>query len=208
MRWGYLFAVLTAALPAHASLLSYTFAYTRTSGPIQSFSFSFTSPGFITGSGPFSFTPFNVTDGTNIYALTQSLSDFNVSFGNECFGFGSTTGVTLQPNCGGALSGGSVILASFNPVPQSNGVFIPFFFQGQFGLVDNQIGSFSGTFSLTIADAAVPEPSGSFLGATGLACIAWMMRRRAKPVLKRGCAWSVSLRTSLQTSLSSKKLTS
>jgi hypothetical protein len=53
--------------------VTYKFSYTAQSGPVRSFSFSFTAPTFVTdGSSP-TFTPFTLTDGTNSWTMTKDL---------------------------------------------------------------------------------------------------------------------------------------
>jgi hypothetical protein len=74
---------------ARASVV-YAFTYTAVNGPIQSFSFDVTSPGFF-GVGAPAFTPFTITDGTNSWVMTEDAST------PDCIVF-ATTG-------GGATSG-------------------------------------------------------------------------------------------------------
>lgn len=186
MRSRYLLAALILALPAHATLL-YNFDYVQSGGQvIQDFSFSFNSPTFIAGSGSngvFPFNPFSVTDGSITFPqMTQDLADFNPIGPSQCFSFGSVA-ATLTPSCGGSANGGSILLVAFNPVPVTTGVYVPFYFAGQFGSdAADQIGSFSGSLQLTISGTAdaVPEPSAAFLGASGIAVLAWRLRRRAR----------------------------
>ena len=193
-------AVLTLALPAHAALL-YTFSYTATGGGtsiIKSFSFSLTLPGFYTGSGndgPLpAFTPFNVTDtSNNTFTLTQGRADYNMFMAFECFTFASASGSTFG-NCGGTVMTGSVLLATFKPpVSMTGGPTAPDQFQGNFSsnppdYINGSPGS--GTMSLTVSNvvevAGVPEPSGAWLGVTGLfglACYS-LARSRARLAMR------------------------
>jgi hypothetical protein len=187
MRFGYLIALSTFVLPAYAAEM-YSFAYTQTSGPILSFSFSFTSPGFITDSGGFPINSFVVSDGSNMFTFTQGRADFDPINMTECFTFGSA-GVTLNTTCGPTKPPAeSAFLVGFKPVPAAAGVYMnPFFVQGQFG--PSELASTStGSVTLTITDVSsggLPEPSSIFLVVFGLAGLALMMRRRDRAVRSR-----------------------
>jgi hypothetical protein len=54
---------------------AYRFDYTALSGPVESFSFSFTAPTLvIAGTSP-DFTPFTLTDGTNSWTMTNDVAE-------------------------------------------------------------------------------------------------------------------------------------
>src|SRR6516225_9726359 len=86
----------------------YTFTYTATSGPVQSFSFSFTSPTYATDGSLPAFTPFTLTDGANSWTMTQDLVDVFDPTGLNmgCFQFGTPFASLSQgvPPFGGPCS--------------------------------------------------------------------------------------------------------
>jgi hypothetical protein len=61
--------VLLSLPPPAAAQVTYAFAFVPTNtysgNPIEPFSFSFSSPDFVTDGTVVSFTPFDITDGTN-----------------------------------------------------------------------------------------------------------------------------------------------
>ena len=93
----------------------------------------------------------------------------------ECFTLASTSGSTLG-DCGGPVTTGSLMDVSFlPPVSMTGGPFTPNIFQGNFGsnaAADYINGSpGTGTMTLMVGNApvaGVPEPSGTWLGVTGL----------------------------------------
>lgn len=193
-----LLAGLAFTLPVHASQL-YSFTYVRTSGPIQDFSFSFDTAGqpqppddingFMTGTGGFTISPFDVTDGTTIFTFTQARADFsNFPAATECFTFGSA-GTSLNTACGPTRGNSdSEMIIGFSPVPAIGGgaIYIPAagLFQGLFGPTD-QIGTFSGSLTLTITDDVVsgtPEPSSNLLVGAGLVGLVGMFRKKLRIV--------------------------
>jgi hypothetical protein len=83
----------TFAASARASQI-YSFSFTPTSGPIESFGFSFTVPTFVTTGQSPAFTPITITDGTN--SETLSLDFAETPGGYSCFEFGTATDSTLN----------------------------------------------------------------------------------------------------------------
>ena len=165
----------------------YTFNYDAANGPVQSFSFSFTSPGFVTdGSSP-AFAPFTPTDGTNSWTMVQDLAVSADPFG--CFMFG-TTGAALggMPPFFGPCSvmvGGpgnseaAFLVAIDGGLPTVAGVYTPHSFSGLF---DTEAGfetingfedypDNTGAMSLTITGTGTPEPASLGLIAIGLAAL-------------------------------------
>jgi hypothetical protein len=156
--------VILLTEPASAALL-YQFDYTATSGPIQSFSFNFTSPVFITtpGLSP-AMTPFVITDGSYSWTIVQDLSYTSPpTTAGFCFG---TSGTSMGVGIGGCTASYSPpngffqasFLAGF---PTAPGVY-PSNFGGSLYLPDTSFVQFNlgtGTLILTIEDTtAVPEP--------------------------------------------------
>ncbi|HVZ60060.1 MAG TPA: PEP-CTERM sorting domain-containing protein [Terriglobales bacterium] len=177
---------LFSASSARADEL-YAFSFTSTGSPIlgspiQSFSFSFTVPTFVVANNSTlisTFTPFNITDGTTTWTITQALAGNNT---NDCFLFGSA-GVTLNGSgCSGTLPAGEA-LVRFYPsftflYPTATGTF------SDSGSVSVSTGPTSGTWSLVVSDVTrpttVPEPSSLLLLASGAAGMLGLKRRYRK----------------------------
>lgn len=163
------------AFVCHADVV-YTFSYTATSGPVQDFSFSFTSPSFVTvGSSP-AFTPFTLTDGVNNWTMTQDKVDLADPTGLNigCFMFGTPS---AELDLGGPPPFGP---CSFIPhegafrfdinggLPSALGIYPARDFIGGFdtpaGLESiggplSLVGLDTGTMSLDITNASIPEPT-------------------------------------------------
>jgi hypothetical protein len=207
-----LLAVLSLAFclawPSKGSEL-YTFAYTALSGPVESFSFSFTSPEFATAGTSPVFDPFTVTDGTTSWTITQDLVELDVAPGvNEgCFQFGtpfadlSLGAPPILGPCSYGVGGPGDNQAAFQFVtsglPTAPGIYTSI---GSSGIFDTaggveRIGQISsvdptGTMTLDITDA--PEPSGLGLVVAGLSvlCVLLVMKKSSSP-LSRG-RWMAS----------------
>src|SRR5665213_3657821 len=191
MRLAWLcLTILGIANASHAAEL-YDFDYIASGGPIQSFSFSFTAPTFLTSISSPSFTPFNISDGTNTWTMTQDLVD-NPDGG--CFIFG-TSGSASPPifpcSSFGILqnSHDASFILDFDGLPVTPGIYTPWWFGGDFGIGSNnsteRITSFqlnsdipsTGVFTLTVTD--VPEPGSLGLMAIGLLAIGYTSLRRS-----------------------------
>jgi hypothetical protein len=166
-----------------AGQLDYSFSYSATSGPIQSFSFSFLEPTFVTGGTSPAFTPFVVTDGANTWTMTNDLTYSDSTSG--CFMFGNpseilgvgglfgSSGCVINPTGPGpdpegfffATSGGLPSAPGIYPASDATGLFVlP---TGGFEqIVSTEAGSVIGTMNLTITE--LPEPSTLGLAAIGL----------------------------------------
>jgi hypothetical protein len=165
----------------------YTFTYDAASGPVQSFSFSFTSPGFVTdGSSP-AFAPFTPTDGANSWTMTQDLAVSADPFG--CFMFGTAsaglggfppfTGPCSVSVGGPGDSQAALLIALNGGLPTAAGVYTPHSFSGLFDTESGfeTINGFedypdnTGTMTLTITGTGTPEPASLGLIAIGLAAL-------------------------------------
>jgi hypothetical protein len=165
----------------------YTFEYTAVTGPVESFSFSFTAPTFVTvGSSP-AFAPLTLTDGTNSWAITRDLVELEDPTGlnRGCFQFGTEfAGLsTGQPPflgpCSFAVGGPGISQGAFefgtNGLPMAPGIYTPVSFAGAFETptgfeyIAPITATFepSGTMMLTIT-SVVPEPSSLGLVAVGV----------------------------------------
>src|SRR5215469_1248041 len=121
----------------------YTFTYTATNGPVQSFSFAFTSPVYVTaGSSPV-LTPFTLTDGTNSWTMTQDKVDVDDPSGLNlgCFMFGTPfAGLDLGGffgpcsfSVGGpGISQGAFAFDTSNGLPSAPGIYSARVFAGDF----------------------------------------------------------------------------
>lgn len=170
--------------------LLYTFSYEAIRGPVQSFSFSLTAPAPLTpGTSP-TFDPFDVTDGTHTWTLDKGLVDTRP--GQWCFIFGSS-GASSPPifpcSSFGVMNFEASFIASFISLPSAPGIYIPFFFGGDFGdgtyfperihsyIQDSQIPE-TGTFTLKIADTSVPEPGTLMLIGFGFSVLLFLYKKR------------------------------
>src|SRR5262249_26586255 len=105
--------------------LIYKFTYTPgTSDPIQAFSFSLLSLGFLTTGQTLSFTPFPVSDGTNTFLITQGFTATS-GIGGQCFNF-ATAGTTISPCAGTIQPGDGGFESTFSSgLPTTLGSFTP-----------------------------------------------------------------------------------
>ena len=181
------------ASSAKANLL-YDFSYIATTGPIQSFDITLTSPVFITGGSP-AFTTVDVTDGTSTWPLAISAAVLRADFG--CFVFGSESAVinaSPQNGCGfaipsvdGLIGGIDFVFYPFTAggLPTATGIYAPqilgsFFIHPGVGsdIGDGTLGAHTGTASLKITGtpAPVPEPASAALLLTVLSVLCWIRR--------------------------------
>jgi hypothetical protein len=188
--------LLLAALPAFGSYM-YDFSYTPTTGPVQSVSFEIDSAG-IPLNGAFSFTPFNVVEGSNTESITQGYADVIDLSGTDymCFAFG-TANAFLGPGCSAGVNNPPLSLFlgfNFFPLPASS-MNVP----GTYNTSSDQFLDWGGTdpafpngvfgrgnMSLTIT--ATPEPSSRtivFAGLVSLLALATAKRTRACAVSRR-----------------------
>ena len=169
----------------------YTFSYTAVRGPIQSFSFSFDSPDFVTDLTSPPFTPFTVTDGANNWTFTKDLVSVVDPAGLNigCFVFGTQfAGVGGPPPlfgpCSFSVGGPGVSEAAFEfrlngGLPTAAGVYLARDFFGAFDtaagfefIADrNDPTNPTGDMVLTVS----PEPSTLSLmaGVASLVLMSW-----------------------------------
>jgi hypothetical protein len=128
-------SVFAASFPCQAELV-YDFSFTSTSAPIQSFSFSIDSPGFIVPGSP-DIAPFTITDGSHVWTLDQDLVGISTGVilgstllpaGDGCFAFGSSGAVLTNNGCGVAIPNQGTSEAAFvvdlpGGLPSSTGTF-------------------------------------------------------------------------------------
>jgi hypothetical protein len=197
MRPFPLLAAFALSATAHASVL-YTFTYTPDSGPVQGFSFSFSAPTFITTPGPFPFTPFSYTDGTNTWTMAQSRAENAGTPGIDCFYFATEQNATLG-ECTSFLvppDSGNFAIFLWNGFPSQAGTYSSTYDMGSpylisFGsarYVGSQavptFGNDTGSGVLVVtADTVVPEPGTAVLIGATLAVLAFLStaRRLGRP---------------------------
>lgn len=189
----------------HASVM-YSFTYSRTSGPVQDFSFSITHPTYATAASLLAFTPFTLTDGVNSWTITQGKVDVADPAGLNmgCFLFGTSfaffgSGAGMFGSCSFGVGGPDFQQGAFGfntdgGLPSAPGTYAARSFIGSFNtpLGFEYIGgppvltSFdTGTMSLTISLVPVPEPASRSLMALALPLLYASFRSRAGLRLRR-----------------------
>ena len=180
------FGMLACAMAARAEVL-YEFSYARVSGPIQSFSFSLTSPTFISD-GSLRLAPFAITDGAHFWSISQGYATVEDVFGNGCTVFGTADAdvghcsAGVPPNNGGTL----FLVWNGGGLPSSEGLYTPDYIAGQFYAAGEYIGTFptinpdTGRLELNITQAStVPEPASIILIVSAVAMVGvWRGSRR------------------------------
>jgi hypothetical protein len=180
-------AVCLAGGIAHADI-EYQFNVNAT-GPMDAFSFSFTSPTFVGGGATPAFTPFTVMDDLtpqNSWTMTQDLVCGNPTL----FEFGTagadlfsiTTGAF--PGCGFGLNAGTDggFFLDVSALPTATGTYGINGGNGIFGFGASQALPRNFTGSLTVSNvSAVPEPTSILLFGSILGAVGWRVRRRRAP---------------------------
>jgi hypothetical protein len=170
----------------------YTFDYDAVTGPVQSFTFSFTAPDFVTNGSSPAFTPFTPTDGTNSWTITQDL----VTGG--CFLFGTPfAGLGLPPfTCSVGVGGPGNNQGGFywdfdanGDLPSAVGTYGGAGFGGAFDTPDGsfeyigpitQLTQNTGTMTLTITQTPVPDPSTLSLTMISLLALGGTLAKRVR----------------------------
>lgn len=143
---------------AHADEL-YTFSFTPISGPVESFSFSFTVSSFLAPGQTIPVTPFEITDGISTWDITTGIvTGANCGLGGFLYFF--TQSVSYVSPCGSLSSPPSYAEINIGIIPQLPST------EGDFSktIVVGDVGppytSFGGDLDLSItAAASVPEPN-------------------------------------------------
>jgi len=171
-----LFLCLIACCVAAAcrAQVVYKFTYTAVSGPVNSFSLSFTVPAFVTAGSTPAFTPFTLTDGTNSWTMKKDLVTVEDPTGlnRACFQFGTPfAGLSLgMPPlfgpCSLSVGGPGVNQAAFEfettGLPTAAGTYPAVAFVGSFDTptgfesITSQFNP-TGTMSLTISLSSAGE---------------------------------------------------
>ena len=179
-------AMLIIAGTARADI-EYSFAVNG-AGSVKPFSFSFTTPTFVTAGESPAFTPFTVSNNSNFqWTPVLDMAGFNSASNYNCFEFvtdapGTTT---VNSNCGGGFLPGPVgfliVLTASGPLPAATGLYnySTFIAPGMNGAVT----IVRGTATLDVTD--VPEPASVALVGTLLAAFAWRARRRTQAIVFR-----------------------
>ncbi len=173
----------------------YEFSYARLSGPIQSFSFSLTSPSFL-ADGYLSLTPFWATDGANSWTISQGYATVKDVFGNGCIVVGTADADLGSCYAGLSASDGGILFLvwSGKGLPSSESLYAPTFFSGQFYAAGEYVGSFptispsTGSLRMNISQtSSAPEPASLTLVVTALATLGvWRSTRwRSRKKLPR-----------------------
>jgi hypothetical protein len=93
---------LGLSMPAVADSLAYTFNFDAKGG-VDPFTVSFTTPSFLTSGQSITFTPFNITDGTNTWSITQGEASQLGSGGPACLEFATASGGIINPCAAGTV---------------------------------------------------------------------------------------------------------
>ena len=184
----------------------YSFSYDAVSGPVQSFSLSFSAPAFVTdGSSP-AFTPFASTDGTNSWTMTNDLVAVldPAGLNRGCFMFGTPFAELAPPGFGPCVIGvggpgdsqAAIDFDTSGGLPSAPGTYAALHFGGIFDTAGGfeNIGPLTdglnntGTMTLTVTDtSSVPEPSTLPLIVIGLLTLRGTLARRLH---KTGRLWA------------------
>jgi hypothetical protein len=170
------FLLSVFAASARADLL-YSFSFTPTEGPIESFAFSFDVPAFVTTGQSPAFDPFTLTDGTNSASLTEDLAE-NTTAGN-CFVFLTATGASSNSECDIDVhdNGAAVRMVASGGLPTMTGTFT-YDAAAVLG-TGSEVEGVAGTVDLTITNTPLttPEPSSWILMSTTLLAVAFVARK-------------------------------
>ncbi|MBC7927965.1 MAG: hypothetical protein H7039_20155 [Bryobacteraceae bacterium] len=172
----------------HADVM-YAFTYSRTAGPVQDFSFSFTYPTYATAGSSLALTPFTLTDGVNSWMMTRGKADVADSAGLNlgCFTFGTAfaflgSGGGMFGSCSIGVGGPGFEQGAFafnidGGLPSAPGTYAARSFFGSFNTPSGfeYIGGpttltslDTGIMSLTISHVSIPEPTSLSLMALAL----------------------------------------
>jgi hypothetical protein len=170
-----LFAACSANL-AFADDLLYSFNFTATSGPIESFEFSLTVPTLVTvGESPgFPDFAFVVTDGTNSWGFNQDL----VAYDAFCFGDDAADGPCGVHGLDYPDSAAILFIFPGDTLPTANGVYalsiVSDFVLPPIGneYVPDEYANGNGQLTIT------PEPTAFVLLLTTLCLVAFVARKR------------------------------
>jgi hypothetical protein len=170
------FVVLALGIsaPAVADSLTYTF-HIDTKGGLDPFTFSFTTPSFLTSGQSITFTPFNITDGITTWTITQGEASQLGSGGPACFEFATASDGIIDPcaaGVGNAPPGAGITTRlADGSLPTATGVYALSFATV---LVDPGEGSSSTDSSLEITSlntTPTPEPASISLVGIGVVLI-------------------------------------
>lgn len=116
------FLLSVFAASARADLI-YSFSFTPSQGPIESFAFSFDVPTYVTTGQSPAFDPFTLTDGTNSASLTEDVAE-NITSGN-CFVFLTATDASSNSQCDIDVGpdGAAVRMLASGGLPTTTGTF-------------------------------------------------------------------------------------
>jgi len=150
----------------------YTFSFTDSSNSAYDFTFSITSPTFITSQQTLSLSPITLANGLT---LTQGLLSFLYN-GDPIFEFGTSNTTLLSEGFGFGAGGPSEGIGFiFSSVPNSDGTYIPadIWVTGNNPYAYNE----SGSGSLTIV--STPEPSSLSLVGLGILALVSLSIKKA-----------------------------
>jgi hypothetical protein len=175
---------------AVADSILYTFHITPIAiDGVDPFTFSFTTPSFLTSGQSITFTPFNITDGITTWTITQGEASQLGSGGPACFEFATASDGIIDPcaaGVGNAPPGAGITTRlADGSLPTATGVYALSFATV---LVDPGEGSSSTDSTLdvtSIATAPIPEPASIGLVGIGVALMGWLYIRRSDSSGKR-----------------------
>src|SRR5579872_7018292 len=86
-----LLLLVCLAVPAASFAdIRYTFTYTAVTGPVKTFTFSFTTPTYLSPGSSISFPAFSPTDGSVSWRFEKGLLMFDSALDRTCFLFGTS----------------------------------------------------------------------------------------------------------------------
>ncbi len=175
-----LIALLAGGIACNAAV-QYQFNYTALNGPVKSFSFSVTAPGYLAAGAAPTLAPFTATDGTNSWSFTQGLAGLAnpylgcFLFGTASTGLGAASAGLIGGPCAVGISDtgfqAGFAVYTESGLPTAPGTYPELSFGGGFGPPDatgtfRNFSNATGSMTLIISDTSVPAAAACSAGMT------------------------------------------